>query len=109
MGRQTVVDWSSSMSSLRTGVVIISLNLGLCLLSATSSHHNPPVCVASAVLATALVATFKYRCPVWLLWPVTGLAVISQTLATSSVLPVPLTLVLSPMISLVQGFLSIPM
>ena len=44
-----------------------------------------------------------------LLWPVSALAVISQTVALSSVLSVPLTLLLSPMLSLVQGFLSIPM
>merc|ERR1711971_838315 len=100
---------SSSMSSLRTGVLITSLNLGLTVLSASSAHNYPLVSVVSALLATALVAAFKYRCPVWLLWPVSGLAVISQTLATSSVLSVPLTLVLSPMIALIQGFLSIPM
>ena len=44
-----------------TGVLITSLNLGLSVLSAISAHNNPLVCVASAVLATALVAAFKYR------------------------------------------------
>ena len=49
------------MSSLRTGVLITSLNLGLTVLSASSAHNNPLVCVVSALLATVLVAAFKYR------------------------------------------------
>ena len=49
------------------------------------------------------------RLPVLLLWPVSALAVVSATLAMSSLLPVPLTLLLSPMVSLVLGFLSLPM
>ena len=58
---------------------------------------------------TQQILTSVFRVPTWLLWPVSALSVISQTVAMSSVMSVPLTLILSPMVSLVQGFLSIPM
>ena len=97
--------------------------------SGVFSASSPALSVTSAVLATIVIATTKYRLevtdpkitghckvptscvrlPVLLLWPVSALAVVSATLAMSSLLPVPLTLLLSPMVSLVQGFLSLPM
>ena len=44
-----------------------------------------------------------------MLWPLTALAVVAQTFATSSLASVPATVMLSPVLSLVQGFLAIPL
>ena len=56
----------------------------------------------SPFLSLLTLAVVGCRIPVWLVWPVAAMAVIAQTVATSALLSVPLTLVLSPMISLVQ-------
>merc|ERR1711874_523497 len=103
---------SPSEMSLPTGLAVVMVSLVVCVTSVTSglsANTSPALSVAGAVLATGLTAAAKYRIPVWLVWPVAAMAVIAQTVATSALLSVPLTLVLSPMISLVQGFLSIPM
>merc|ERR1712110_701840 len=107
MGDKTMM--AESEKSTFTGILLLLTNVLLAVSSGVFSASSPALSVTSAVLATIVIATTKYRLPMLLLWPVSALAVVSATLAMSSLLPVPLTLLLSPMVSLVQGFLSLPM
>merc|ERR1711971_875909 len=113
MGKKKYIDTGMTMAknekSTFTGLLILMANVLLAVSSGFFSTSSPALSVTSAVLATIVIATKKYRLPVLLLWPVSALAVVSATLAMSSLLPVPLTLLLSPMVALVLGFLSLPM
>ena len=97
------------MVSSPLGWALLLTNLVLCHLSVSLSTSSPVLSTLSAVIATALLFLGKKRVPVVALWPITGLAVVGQTFATSSLTSVPVTVMLSPVISLVQGFLAIPL
>merc|ERR1712037_764647 len=76
------------------GWALVLINLVLCHLSVSLSTSSPALSTLSATIAT---------------WPITALAVVGQTFATSSLTSVPVTVMLSPILSLVQGFLAIPL
>ena len=80
---------------------LLLINLVLCHFSVSLSTSSPTLSTLSATLATALLFLGKKRVPVIAPWP------IGQTFATSSLTSVPVTVMLSPLISLVQGFLAI--
>merc|ERR1712088_193683 len=106
-------DYSSlktfTMASPPLGWALLLTNLVLCHLAVSLSTSSPALSTFSATLATLLLFLGKKRVPVIALWPITALAVIGQTFATSSLTSVPVTVMLSPIISLVQGFLAIPL
>ena len=97
------------MVSSPLGWALLLTNLVLCHLSVSLSTSSPVLSTLSAIIATALLFLGKKRVPVVALWPITALAVVGQTFATSSLTSVPVTVMLSPVISLVQGFLAIPL
>merc|ERR1711997_689722 len=98
-----------TMVSPPLGWALLLTNLVLCHLAVSLSTSSPALSTFSATLATLLLFLGKKRVPVIALWPITALAVIGQTFATSSLTSVPVTVMLSPIISLVQGFLAIPL
>merc|ERR1712004_359594 len=98
-----------TMVSSPLGWALLLTNLVLCHLSVSLSTSSPVLSTLSAVIATALLFLGKKRVPVVALWPITALAVVGQTFATSSSHTSPVTVMLSPVISLVQGFLAIPL
>merc|ERR1712181_22470 len=100
---------STMVSSPPLGWTLLLINMVLCHLSVSLSTSSPALSTFSATLATLLLFLGKKRVPVIALWPITGLAVVGQTFATSSLTSVPVTVMLSPVISLVQGFLAIPL
>eukprot|EP00092_Neocalanus_flemingeri_P020249 GFUD01021929.1.p1 GENE.GFUD01021929.1~~GFUD01021929.1.p1 ORF type:complete len:108 (+),score=34.20 GFUD01021929.1:218-541(+) len=105
-------DPSSSTSfptTVSAGTVLLLTNSFLCLVAVNMVNTNPIMSVMAAMAATATITMFKARCPVSLLWPVTALAVVAQTMATSGVVSVPATVVVSPIVALIQGFLALPM
>ena len=97
------------MTDSTVGIILLVTNSILCLVSIILITTNPTMSVVSAIAATVSVTVMKSRCPVSLLWPVTALAVIAQTMASSSVMSVPATVVVSPIVALIQGFLALPM
>merc|ERR1712226_1644595 len=94
---------SCTMSSPVLGWSLILANLVLCHLSVSLSPAAPALATAAALLATILIFLAKKRVPVMALWPLTALAVVAQTFATSSLASVPATVMLSPVLSLIQG------
>merc|ERR1712013_55419 len=98
-----------TMTDSTVGIILLVTNSILCLVSIILITTNPTMSVVSAIAATVSVTVMKSRCPVSLLWPVTALAVIAQTMASSSVMSVPATVVVSPIVALIQGFLALPM
>merc|ERR1712010_40698 len=98
-----------TMVSPPLGWALVLINLVLCHLSVSLSTSSPALSTLSATIATLLLFLGKKRVPVIALWPITALAVVGQTFATSSLTSVPVTVMLSPIISLVQGFLAIPL
>merc|ERR1719228_2000811 len=96
-------------SPLITGLVLLVTNLILCLAGLSLSADSYIAAVAAALAATTVSTLGKRHIPTQFLWPVTALSVVTQTFATSSLLSVQVTVVISPIMSLVQGFLAIPL
>merc|ERR1711964_287528 len=108
MGRLETVTMTESSSS-NVGIFLVVTNTILCMASVSLVQSSPIMSVMAALAATGVVILLKERCVVSLLWPVTALAVIAQTMASSSVMSVPATVVVSPILALLQGFLALPM
>ena len=99
----------TEQASSTIGIGLLVTNTILCMFSVSLITTSPTMSVMAAVAATLTVTIMKNKCPVSLLWPVTALAVIAMTMASSSVMSVPATVVVSPILALVQGFLALPM
>ena len=88
----------AEQSSSNVGTVLLLTNSILCIVAVNLVTTNPIMSVMAAMAATATITIFKTRCPVSLLWPVTALAVVAQTMASSGVMSVPATVVVSPIV-----------
>ena len=99
----------TDQTSSYVGIVLLVTNTILCLVAVSLVTSSPIMSVMAATAATLTITVLKTKCPVSLLWPVTALAVVAQTMASSGVMSVPATVVVSPIVALVQGFLALPM